>query len=181
MRWLIILALMTFGGDVAGEERVFRVPFAQDPPMAVKRKMENAVKELSINAKGLLQETEEGLETLLKKAQGERNLAEANLIHVTLDLYKSWVLRGVFEEFVSSPVGRWSWGSQRWVELFEDGTCKASWHQSPSLWTQDRFGTIHMIVTEGRAVWSGKIDAANKKMVKDLKCQIDMPVLNRLR
>ena len=157
MRWGIIAALVLWCGVSFGQQKkqIFLLPFAKEPPLAVKRIMETAARDIHKEVNKILEGTENDLKQELIKKKGR--LEEANFIQATLDIYKTWLTRNEYYRHTFSPVGTWH-GLERHgntalkgtVQFFADGTTKATWHTEPGLWTQDALGTIRALCMNGR-------------------------------
>lgn len=171
MRLVIGAVLMLTCGVANGQQKkeIFELPFAQTPPAAVSKIMQDALRDLKKAAKQICAEAEMQLNKELERQQESKKLAEANFTQATVNVCRSWLLQQTLYDNVPSPVGKWrkSADPKFAMTINADGTITPSWHSGGCLWNQDSIGNVRMIYHAGnRGVYEFALDESGDKLIQ---------------
>ena len=170
MRLVIGAVVMLICGVANGQQKKesFELPFAQKPPPAVSKIMQDALRDLKKDTKQIFAEVETQLNKELERQQENKKLAEANFTQATISVCRSWLLRQTLYDNVLSPEGKWrkSTDPKFAMTINADGTITPSWHAGACLWNQDGIGIVRMIVaSSARIVHEYAWDESGNKLI----------------
>jgi hypothetical protein len=173
VRLVVGAVVMLICGVANGQQKKesFELPFAQTPPPAVSKIMQDALRDLNKDTKQIFAEVEKQLNKELERQQENKKLAEANFTQATMSVCRSWLLRQTLYDNVPSPVGKWkkSADPKFAMTINADGTITPSWHTGGCLWNQDGIGNVRMIHHAGnRGVHEFALDESGDTLTQRL-------------